>query len=155
VQCYRFHAWLNVKTKLTLHPESQAGRELLELTRDLLHAHTRRQARCWKRQFKNWHKKHKKYVGERTVKHTPKPRERSWRYTHERLRSAYRQLAKITDDLLRSSYRPSPDLPGTTNHVEGGINSQIRTKIKQHGKLKQIKGFNPQQMKKRALFPAF
>lgn len=132
VQRCRFHAWLNIKTKLTLQPESRAGQELLTLTRDLLHAQTRRQARHWKRQLKHWYKKHQTFVNARTVKAEPKPRQRSWRYTHERLRSAYRQLHKITDDLLRSSYRPHPELCATTNHVEGGINSQIRTKLKLH-----------------------
>lgn len=136
VQRCRFHAWLNVKTKLTLHPESRASQELFALTKDLQHVHTRRQARRWKRRLTRWHKKHEACVNERTVKLNPKPRERSWRYTHERLRSAYRQLKKMTDDLLRSSYRPSPELPSTTNHVEGGINSQIRTIIKQHRGMK-------------------
>lgn len=132
VQRCRFHAWLNVKAKLTLRPESLAGQELLQLTRDLLRARTKRQARCWKRQLKRWYVKHQKFVNERTIKLHPKPRERGWRYTHERLRSAYRQLDKITDDLLRSSYRPNPALCATTNHVEGGINSQLRTRLKLH-----------------------
>lgn len=132
IQRCRFHAWLNIKTKLTLNPESNAGQSLLKLTRNLQHVRTRRQARRWKRQLKRWYRKHQAFINERTVKLNPKPRERSWRYTHERLRSAYRQLAKISDDLLRSSYRPNPELPRTTNHVEGGINSQIRTKLKLH-----------------------
>ena len=132
VQRCRFHAWLNIKTKLTLRPESRAGQELLALTRDLLHVQTRRQARRWKRQLKHWHRKHQTFVNARTVKHDLKPRQRSWRYTHERLRSAYRQLDKLTDDLLHSSYRPHPELYATTNHVEGGINSQLRTKLKLH-----------------------
>lgn len=132
VQRCRVHTWLNIKTKLTLHPESRAGQELLELTHDLLHVRTRRQAKRWKRRLKHWYKKHQNYVNERTVKQDPKLRERSWRYTHERLRSAYRQLAKLKDDLLKSSYRPNPNLPSTTNHIEGGINSQIRTKLKAH-----------------------
>jgi hypothetical protein len=132
VQRCRFHVWLNIKAKLSLHPESQAGQELLKLTRGLLHVQTRIQARRWKRQLKLWHKKHRVFVGQRTVKPDPEPRQRSWRYTHEKLRSAYRQLTRITDDLLHYSYRPSPELPGHTNHVEGGINSQIRTKLKLH-----------------------
>jgi hypothetical protein len=132
VQRCRFHAWLNVKTKLTLHPESRAGQSLLQLTRELQRVRTRQQARRWKRKLKYWYKKHKAFVNQRTVKTTPKPRERYWQYTHVRTRSAYRQLYKIADDLLRSSYRQSPQLPSTTNHVEGGINSQIRTKIKLH-----------------------
>jgi len=44
VQRCRFHAWLNVKAKLTLHPETEAGQQLLGLTRDLLHVHAKRQA---------------------------------------------------------------------------------------------------------------
>jgi hypothetical protein len=132
IQRCRFHAWLNIKTKLTLNPESKAAQELLQIARDLLHITTRRQARRWKRQLKHWYKIHKRFINERTIKVNPKRHERRWRYTHERLRSAYRQLAKITDDLLRSSYRTSQELPHNTNHVEGGINSQIRTKLKLH-----------------------
>ena len=132
IQRCRFHAWLNIKTKRTLNPESRAAQELLQITRDLLHVRTRRQARHWKRRLKYWHRKHRKFISERTVKYNPKCGERRWRYTHERLRSAYRQLYKIADDLLRSSYRISPELPSTTNHIEGGINSQIRTKLKLH-----------------------
>lgn len=132
VQRCRFHAWLNIKAKLTLRPQSKAGQELLKLTKDLLHVGTRKQARRWKWKLKHWYKKHRLFIDERTIKDKPKPRERGWRHTHERTRSAYRQLNKIAEDLLRSSYRPNPGLPSTTNHVEGGINSQIRTKLKLH-----------------------
>lgn len=138
VQRCRFHAWLNIKTKLTLNPESKAARELLQLTRNLMHIQTRRQARRWKHQLEYWYKRHKKFIDERTVKYNPSRSERRWRYTHERLRSAYKQLYKITDDLLRSSYRVSPELPHDTNHIEGGINSQIRTKLKLHRGMPQV-----------------
>lgn len=129
VQRCRFHAWLNIKDKLTLNPESSAARELLGLTRDLQRLRTKRQARKWKHRLRNWDRKHYAFIHERTIKTNPKPRERRWRYTHERLRSAYRQLAKIQDDVLQVNYRPDPQLPSTTNHVEGGINSQIRTNL--------------------------
>lgn len=132
VQRCRFHAWLNVKTKLTLHPETDAGQQLLDLTLDLLHVRTKRQGRHWKRRLKQWYHKHGVYIAERTVTSDPTARQRRWRYTHSRLRSAYRQLHTIQDDLLRSSYRPNPSLSRTTNHVEGGINSQLRTKLKLH-----------------------
>lgn len=136
VQRCRFHVWLNTKSKLTLRPHSQAGQELLKLSHELLHVRTRRQARRWKRSLKHWHRKHAGYVSERTVKDNPKPRERSWRYTHARLKSAYRQLSKQAEDLLRYSYRTHPELPATTNHLEGGINSPIRTKLKLHRGMK-------------------
>jgi len=132
LQRCRFHAWLNIKSKLTLNPESKAAKELLQITRDLLHVRTRNQARRWKRQLKYWYRRYHKFINERTIKHDPKRGERHWHYTHERLRSAYKQLYKITDDLLRSSYRINQELPHNTNHIEGGINSQIRTKLKLH-----------------------
>lgn len=132
IQRCRFHTWLNIRTKLTLHPESLAGQDLLNLAQGLLHVRTKRQARRWKRQLKFWYRKHQDFVNERTIKINPKPRQRKWRYTHERLRSAYHQLHKCADDLLRSSYRSNPELPSTTNHIEGGINSQIRTNLKAH-----------------------
>lgn len=133
VQRCRFHAWLNVRAKLTLHPETAAGKQLLELARVLLRqVHTKRQARRWKRSLKCWYRKHGGYIAERTTTSDPNSRKRTWRYTHARLRSAYRQLHTIQSDLLRSSYRPNPSLPRTTNHVEGGINSQIRNKLKLH-----------------------
>jgi len=136
VQRCRFHVWLNTKAKLTLRPNSIAAQELLRLSQKLLHVRTRKQARRWKQALKDWYRKHAGYVTERTVKDDPKPRERSWRYTHARLRSAYYQLNKQAEDLLRSSYRPHPKLPHTTNHLEGGVNSQIRTKLKLHRGMK-------------------
>ncbi len=132
VQRCRFHVWLNTRTKLTLRPTSLAGQELLALSRKLLHVRTRRQARRWKQALKYWHRKHASYVTERTVKDDPKPHTRSWSYTHARLRSSYYQLNKQAENLLRSSYRPDPELPSTTNYLEGGINSPIRTKLKLH-----------------------
>lgn len=132
VQRCRFHVWLNVKTKLTLHPESVAGQQLLALTRDLLQVHSKREARVWKCKLRLWHRKHSSYIAQRTITQNPVASQRGWRYTHDRTRSAYRQLYKSRDDLLRSSYRPNPSLPRTTNHVEGGINSQLRTLLKNH-----------------------
>lgn len=132
VQRCRFHVWLNVKAKLTLHPESVAGQQLLTLTLELLHVHSKREARIWKSKLRRWYRKHHDYVNHRTVNPKPAKGQRKWRYTHDRVHSAYRQVYKLRDDLLRSSYRPSPSLPRNTNRLEGGINSQLRTKLKDH-----------------------
>lgn len=132
LQRCRFHAWLNVKAKLTLHPESIAGQQLLALTRELLHVHSKREARIWKSKLRRWYRKHGNYINQRTASPSLVAGKRKWHYTHYRTRSAYRQLYKLRDDLLRSSYRPSPSLPRNTNLLEGGINSQLRTLIKNH-----------------------
>lgn len=103
VQRCRFHAWLNVKAKLTLHPKTPAGQELLRISHNLLYVRTKRQARRLRRSLKHWYHKYHSFMNQRTTKLDPKPRQRKWHYAHVRLRSAYCQLAKIETELLRSS----------------------------------------------------
>lgn len=140
VQRCHFHVWQNVRTKLTLHPQTLAGAELLALTKALLKGlATNAQASQWCAGLKAWEQTSRAFIRERTVNADPKPGQRKWRYTHERLRSAYRQLVKLLKDdqlftyldeaLLKQTQEP---IPRTTNHVEGGINSQLRTKLKLH-----------------------
>ncbi len=132
--------WQNVRTKLTLNPQTEAGKQLLQLARGLLKGlPTREQANLWIRYLKTWEQIHGGFLKERTYTENPKPGQRKWRYTHERLRSAYRQLAKLLredqlftyldEQLLQQTNQP---IPRTTNYVEGGINSQLRTKLKLH-----------------------
>ena len=130
-----FHVWQNIRVKLTLHPLTEAGRELLQLTRDLWKVQNLEQAANWQQQLEAWHERHGDFIRERTNKATSEPGKRRWWYTHGRLRSAYYQLAKLLrDDQLFTHLEPLTDvpIPRTTNYVEGGINSQLRTKLKLH-----------------------
>ncbi len=135
VQRCLFHVWQNIRVKLTLHPQTKAGCELLQLTRDLWNVKTADQAIGWQQQLESWHEYHGGFIRERTNKETAEPGRRRWWYTHGRLRSAYYQLAKLLcEDQLFTHLEPLTDMPvpRTTNHVEGGINSQLRTKLKLH-----------------------
>ncbi|MBL8121838.1 IS1249 family transposase [Candidatus Saccharibacteria bacterium] len=135
VQRCLFHIWQNIRVKLTLHPLTEAGRELLQLTRDLWQVKTPEQAASWQQQLEDWHERHGDFIRERTDKATSELGKRRWWYTHGRLRSAYYQLAKLLrDNQLFTHLEPLTDapIPRTTNYVEGGINSQLRTKLKLH-----------------------
>ena len=135
VQRCLFHIWQNIRVKLTLHPLTEAGRELLQLTRDLWQVKTPEQAASWQQQLEDWHERHGDFIRERTDKATSELGKRRWWYTHGRLRSAYYQLAKLLrDNQLFTHLEPLTDapIPRTTNSVEGGINSQLRTKLKLH-----------------------
>lgn len=142
-RCY-FHIWLNMKKKLTLHPQTRAGMELLRIVKDLHSGknkiQTRRQMRKWKRRFKRWERKHLLFVQERTYHKNPTPGQQRWWYTHSRVRSAYWQLKRLLDQnqLFTHIRYANPKLPRTTNHLEGGINSLIRDKIRHHRGLKQV-----------------
>lgn len=132
-----FHVWQNIRVKLTLFPQTEAGQHLLLLTKVLLKGiHTTEDARRWQGKLQTWEQLHGDFIRERTVNPDPKPGQRKWRYTHERVRSAYRQLAKLLRDnqlftYLNETVTTLP-IPRTTNYVEGGINSQLRMKLKLH-----------------------
>jgi hypothetical protein len=131
-----FHVWQNIRVKLTLRPQTEAGRELLQLTRDLWQVKAPEQATHWQERLETWHKRYESFVRERTYIQDPKPNQRRWWYTHGRLRSAYYQLNKLLQDNQLFTYLDSTlttePIPRTTNYVEGGINSQLRTKLKLH-----------------------
>jgi hypothetical protein len=112
----------------------------LVLTKALLKGLTTKPvAESWCEQLTAWEQEHGSFTRERTVNPNPRLGQRKWRYTHEKLRSAYRQLTKLLRDnqlfpyldetLLQQTKLP---IPRTTNNVEGDINSQLRTKLKLH-----------------------
>lgn len=141
IQRCHFHVWQNVRAKLTLFPQTEAARNLLFLTKILLKGlYTQEDAERWKAKLEAWEQVYGDFIRERTTTPSPRPGQRKWRYTHERLRSAYRQLSKLVRDNQLFSYLDDillqqtngQQIPRTTNYVEGGINSQIRTKLKLH-----------------------
>lgn len=134
VQRCLFHIWLNVRSKLTLSPKTEAGKDFLRLTRGLWQVRTEGEVLVWQQQFQAWEQCYGDFVKQRTYVRDPKPNQRRWWYTHGRLRSAFRQLQKLQEQqqLFTYVYNADPQLPRTTNHMEGGINSQLRTKLKLH-----------------------
>ena len=134
IQRCHFHIWQNVRTKLTLHPQTEAGQALLQLTKGLWQVYTPEHMQAWQAQFKQWEISYGNFVQQRTYAQTLRAGKRHWWYTHGRLRSAYQQLQKLQTDQQLFTYIQYPDVQihRNTNHMEGGINSQLRTKLKAH-----------------------
>jgi hypothetical protein len=134
IQRCHFHVWQNVRVKLTLNPQTEAGQELLRLTKGLWQVYTAQHMQAWQHRFQLWETSYHDFVKQRTYHQTPKTGKRSWWYTHGRLRSAYYQLKKLQQDnqLFTYVHNPAANIPRNTNHMEGGINSQLRTKLKLH-----------------------
>ena len=139
IQRCHFHVWQNIRTKLTLHPKTKAGQELLALTKVLLRGIDNLEDTAkWEQQLYNWGKKYDRLIKQKTYADNPKPGQHKWWYTHGRLRSAYRQLEKLIANnqlftyLNKELVKQIGTIPRTTNYVEGGINSQLRTKLKLH-----------------------
>lgn len=141
IQRCLFHIWQNIRSKLTLHPKTEAGQKLLRLTRDLWQVKTIEQALSWQKQLENWQIEYENFIKARTYNTNPQSGQQKWWYTHKGVRSASRQLAKLLCDNQLFTYIDKTltveTIPRTTNHVEGGINSQIRDKLKAHRGLSQ------------------
>ena len=142
VQRCIFHVWQNIRAKLTLHPQTQAGIELLQLTKDLLRGiKTKELADQWIKQLQLWEQTYGNFIKERTYISNPAPSQRKWWYTHRGLRSSYKQLDKLLKDKQLFTYLETnlteELIPRTTNYVEGGINSQLKEKLRLHRGLNQ------------------
>lgn len=142
IQRCLFHLWLNIRAKLTLHPKTIAGQELLQLMRGLQLVQTLLQSERWQEQLQIWYQKYGQLIRERTYYSNLQSTHRGWGYTHRNLRSAYRQFEKLIQvgQLFTHLDIPSQTqpVPTTTNHIEGGINSPIRTQLKLHRGLSQL-----------------
>jgi len=143
IQRCHFHIWMNIRSKLTLHPKTEAGVELLAMARTLLKGiDSLEQRDKWIDDLYTFGERYEKLLKERTYGPVHPGGRRRWWYTHRNLRSAYRQLIKLVEDKQLFTYlevvvtdidtgKPAP-IPRTTNFVEGGINSRLRDLLKLH-----------------------
>lgn len=121
------HVIREAKARLTQHPQSEAARDLLHLVRQLPGIRTKRQRRRWLRSWRQWLRRYDGFLKERTA-NPDVPRR--WWYTHRKLRSVRALLAHSVEDLFL--YTRYPQIPRTTNAVEGGINSRLKDLYRRH-----------------------
>lgn len=148
VQRCLVHVQRNVRTYLTSRPRTPAGKALWGLARALTTITTLDEAIEWMALLAQWHQLYGHLVRERTYRrhladpniggHFPdwvRPGQQWW-YTHERLRKAYRLLAKLVQRGHLFTYLdPSNQglkIASTTNQIEGGINAQLRDMLRRH-----------------------
>ena len=145
IQRCLFHVWQNLRTKLTLHPESEAGIDLLEHYRCIWEVHTKAQANAWAATFYEIHEHHSEFLSERSYSQVKLQGRRSWWYTHRNVRGAYRQIGKLLRDeqlfthlgvdllaTLAQTTNVLQKIPRTTNHMEGGTNSNLKGQLYIH-----------------------
>jgi len=123
------------RIRLTRHPKSCAGKELLMLVRRLMKVRTKRQRRRWVRSYRCWERKHDAFLKERSYGEPKTGKKRTWWYTHRNVR-AVRSLIRNAMPHLFTFVR-YPQVPRTTNHIEGGVNSRLKELVHRHRGLSQ------------------
>lgn len=138
------HVQRVVRRHLTSKPRTEAGKALWALARSLTRIASTSQAVEWMQALNSWHATHGhltrertyyKTLGDRAAPSWVRPGQRWW-YTHERLRRAYRGLAKLVrEDQLFVYLKPEfrdLKISSTTNSIEGAINAQLRDLLRRH-----------------------
>lgn len=128
IQRCHFHIAKLARRHLTMHPKTEAGREIKMLLHALPREQTLRAARAWRKAYENWEKRHEQFLSERTHYHDGL-RARWW-YTHRNLRGVRSLVRGSLPHLFM--YLRFRGAPNTTNHVEGGINAAIAEALRLH-----------------------
>ena len=139
IQRCHVHVRRNIRTKLTRHPQSTAGKDLQWLVRSLKDVASETDMAVFIALFVHLHETHEAFLREKTMNPDSQGR-RKWWYTHRNVRSAYRQIESLiqSEQLFAYVLYPELELPNQTNQMEGGINSPIQELLYRHRGMKQI-----------------
>lgn len=124
VQLCQFHQLQTITQKLTQRPKLPAGRELRTIALTLTRTTREEMTASLDRWYARWHD----FLKERTES---TDRKRQWRYTHEKLRSAYFSLRRNLPWLFTYQDHPHLCIPNTTNSCDGSF-AHWKNKVKLH-----------------------
>lgn len=110
---------------ITKYPKTLAGRTLRVLALRLTKIDREDEARMWTATLDRWYKHFKPFLSEKTEG----PSGRLW-YTHRYLRKAMSLLLGCVPEVF--TFTIAPQTPKTSNHVEGGINAQLKEHLRRH-----------------------
>ncbi len=131
IQRCQFHVIHQINLLLTKHPETEAARKLKYLVNQIVLVKSKDDLRTWLLTYKSWYQQYRAFLKERTYqeKLTPTGR-RKWHYTHGHLHASHSHLKNALPNLFQ--YLRYPQIPNTSNRIEGGINAQIQRLIDHH-----------------------
>jgi hypothetical protein len=131
IQRCQFHVMHYCLLRLTKNPESKAGQELRQLVLYLPKVKSKKDALFWFNRYRLWNANYLAFVKEKTYQESlGLKKRRRWHYTHGKLHAAHSYLRRSLPYLFK--YLTNPQIPNTTNHVEGGINAGIKDLLRKH-----------------------
>lgn len=138
IQRCTFHAFCQVKRYTTSKPRLQAGIEIYGIAKDLLYIKTLKQAEMWVERFMEWCAFWCDFLEERSFS------DGKMGYTHDRLRRARSSLVTLVNKgtlftYLRPELTLEGPLPSTNNKIEGKVNAQLRSLLRNHRGLSLIR----------------
>ena len=124
VQMCHFHQQAIMTRYLTQRPKLPAA---IDLRRIAFYLSKTSQSRL-SQLLDAWQNRHAQFLAERTFN----PETGSSRYTHQRVRSAYRSLRTHLPYLFTHQNYANLNVPNTTNALDGGVFSPLKTLLRIH-----------------------
>jgi hypothetical protein len=135
-QYCQFHQIKTIKQYIPRRAKSGAARSLRRLSLKI--------TSYWHWQFETalqvWYVLYRDFLNEKTWIDNPQEK-RKWRYTHEKLRSAFNSLRRNLPYLYTYQKHPDKNIPNTTNACDGFF-SNLKERLKRH------RGLSPKRKKK-------
>ncbi len=113
------------ETFLTQKPKTEAGRQLLELVKQLNKVTNHYEKNIWIRWFERWEERHKDFINQRSYE----PGTRHWWFTHKNTRRVYRSLKTTLNHLFL--YLDHQGLEKDTNGLEAEF-THLTDKLRIH-----------------------
>jgi len=129
------HTQRRCQSLLTKNPQSEAGKELLELIRFLNKVTSHYEKRIWIKWFERLEERHYGFIRERTYG-VKEDGSKTWWYMHKNTRGAYRVIRSSIDHLFL--YLDYENLDKDTNGLESEF-SHLKQKINLHRGLKRTR----------------
>lgn len=131
IQRCQFHVIHQINILLTKYPEIVASQTFKKIVGNISSVNAIDDLEIWLIEYKQWYVKYKEFLTERTYQEARTPTGRQkWHYTHGRLHAAHSHLKHAFPNLFH--YIRFPEIPNTSNRIEGGINAQIQRHIDHH-----------------------
>lgn len=110
---------------ITRRPKTLAGRTLRALVLRLSRVETAPDAEQWIATLDRWHEEFRPFLSEKT-----RGPNGHWWYTHKYLRWATGLLIGAVPEAF--TFTVASNVPKTSNHVEGGLNAQLKERLERH-----------------------
>ena len=121
VQICQFHIQAGVSTLITKNPKTEAGRALKKINNAFIQKRQTEQELG--STLAQYVKEYQDYLSELNDK---------GEYKHQRLRKALKKFKNNLPDLCTYLKYPDLNLPNTTNHIDGGVNPQLKNLVWRH-----------------------
>lgn len=122
------HIQKRCESLLTKNPETQAGSDLLEISKYLNQITNTKEKGVFIKWLELYENRYKDFLNQRTYSND-KLSKKKWWYTHKNVRAAFRHVKTSLPNMF--FYLDNPNIPKDTNGLEGGF-THLKSKVGSH-----------------------